>query len=61
MIRAIADLDGLKVAKWFYEALFAEDILSADQVPYALDYAVGKLCELGTPPERWAPFIHLGA
>lgn len=57
----MSDIDGPRVTKWFYEALFGEDVLSADQVPYALDSAVSKLRELGTPLERWVPFIHLGA
>jgi hypothetical protein len=58
--RAIDDDDGRKVATWFYEELFSNEIIDADCVPYALDVAVGKLRASGAPPERWAPFIHMG-
>jgi CHAT domain-containing protein len=61
MIRAISDIDGPKVAKWFYEELFAREVVDGDSVAYALDSAVGKLRASGLPPERWAPFIHMGA
>jgi hypothetical protein len=59
--RAICDIDGPKVAKWFYEELFAREVVDGDSVAYALDSAVGKLRASGVPPERWAPFIHMGA
>lgn len=59
--RAITDEDGPKVAKWFYEALFANEVIDADAVPYALDMAVGKLRDSGAPTDRWVPFIHMGA
>jgi hypothetical protein len=59
--RAIVDDDGPKVAKWFYEELFAKEVVDADSVAYAIDFAVGKLRESGVPPHRWAPFIHMGA
>jgi hypothetical protein len=58
--RAICDVDGPKVAKWFYEELFAREAVDGDSVAYALDSAVGKLRASGVPPERWAPFIHMG-
>jgi hypothetical protein len=58
--RAIADEDGPKVAQWFYEELFAHDILDGDAVAYALDTAVRKLRDTGVSIERWAPFIHMG-
>jgi hypothetical protein len=61
MSRAISDVDGPKVAKWFYEELLAKEVVNADLVAYALDSAVGKLRNSGAPPERWAPFIHMGA
>jgi hypothetical protein len=61
MIRAIRDDDGPKVAKWFYEELFAKEVVDGDSVAYALDTAVGKLRASGVSPERWAPFIHVGA
>jgi CHAT domain-containing protein len=61
MIRAICDVDGPKVAKWFYEELFAREVVDGDSVAYALDSALGKLRASGVPPERWAPFIHMGA
>jgi hypothetical protein len=59
--RAIVDDDGPKVAKWFYEELFAKEVVDVDSVAYAIDVAVGKLRESGVPPHRWAPFIHMGA
>jgi hypothetical protein len=59
--RSISDVDGPKVAKWFYEELFAKEMIDADDVAYALDAAVGKLRKEGVSLERWAPFIHMGA
>jgi hypothetical protein len=59
--RAINDYDGPKVAKWFYEELFANEVIDVDSVAYALDVAVGKLRETKVLPDRWAPFIHMGA
>jgi hypothetical protein len=59
--RAMDDADGPRVAKWFYETLFSEDMITLDAIPYALDYAIGKLRKNGVPPERWATFIHMGA
>jgi hypothetical protein len=61
MIRVITDIDGPKVAKWFYEELLAKEVVDVDSVAYALDSAVGKLRDSGASPERWAPFIHMGA
>lgn len=60
--RAIRDDDGRKVATWFYEELFSNEVIDADSIPYALDVAVGKLRASDAPfePERWAPFIHMG-
>jgi hypothetical protein len=59
--RAISDKDGLKVAKWFYEDLFAREIVDVNAVAYALDNAVAKLCQSGVLSDRWVPFIHMGA
>jgi hypothetical protein len=59
--RAISDIEGPKVAKWFYEELLSKEKIDADSVAYALDSAVGKLRASGVSPERWAPFIHMGA
>jgi hypothetical protein len=61
LYRAINDFDGPKVAKWFYEELFANEVIDVDSVAYALDVAVAKLRDSGVPPDRWAPFIHMGA
>jgi hypothetical protein len=55
------DIDGPQVAKLFYEKLFAEDTITLDVIPYALDYAVSELRKSGVPPRRWATFIHVGA
>jgi hypothetical protein len=49
------------IARHFYEAWFAADCLDSDSAAYALDEAVDKLRMSGVPPDRWAPFIHLGA
>jgi hypothetical protein len=59
--RAMNDTDGPRVAELFYGKLFAEDVITLDVIPYALDYAVGELRKSGVPPERWATFIHMGA
>jgi hypothetical protein len=61
LFRSICDDDGPKVAKFFYEELFAKETIDADDVAYALDAAVGKLRKEGVPLDRWAPFIHMGA
>jgi hypothetical protein len=55
------DRDGPRVARLFYNKLLASDNISLDDIPYALDYAVGELRRSGIPPERWATFIHMGA
>jgi hypothetical protein len=59
--RTMHDADGPRVTKWFYERLFAEDMITLDAIPYALEYAIGELRKSGAPPERWATFIHMGA
>jgi hypothetical protein len=59
--RAISDVEGPKVAKWFYEELLSKELIDADSVAYALDSAVRKLRNSRVSPERWAPFIHVGA
>jgi hypothetical protein len=55
------DADGPQIAKLFYQRLFAENVITMDAIPYALDYAVRELRKSGVPPERWATFIHMGA
>jgi hypothetical protein len=59
--RAMGDEDGPYVAKFFYDQLFEKTHVKADDIPYALDYAVTELRKSGVPPERWATFIHMGA
>jgi CHAT domain-containing protein len=59
--RTIWDDDGPAVARVFYEALLAEEVLDADAIAYALDAAVSKLRQDGVSPARWASFIHVGA
>jgi hypothetical protein len=59
--RAICDVDGPKVVQWFYEELFAREVVNGDSVAYALDSAVCKLRASGVSSERWAPLIHMGA
>jgi hypothetical protein len=55
------DADGPQVAELFYKRLFANDIITLDAIPYALDHAIGELRKSGITPERWATFIHMGA
>jgi hypothetical protein len=57
----MGDADGPDLAKWFYEDLMSNEIIDADTVAYALDGAVRKLREKEVSPQRWAPFIHMGA
>jgi hypothetical protein len=59
--RAMNDTDGPRVTTLFYERLFAEDVITLDAIPFALDYAIGELRKSGVTPERWATFIHMGA
>jgi hypothetical protein len=59
--RAMDDADGPRVAKSFYERLFAAETITLDAIPYALDNAVTELRRSGVPPERWATFVHIGA
>jgi hypothetical protein len=59
--RAIADDDGPKVARWFYEELLSNEVVDEDSVAHALDVAVRKLRDSDVPLSRWAPFIHMGA
>jgi hypothetical protein len=59
--RAMSDVDGPYIAKRFYDKLFEKSHIEADDIPYALDYAVTELRKSGVPPERWATFIHMGA
>jgi hypothetical protein len=57
----MGDDDGPDLAKWFYEDLMSNETIDADAVAYALDGAVQKLRAKEVPPQRWAPFIHMGA
>jgi hypothetical protein len=60
--RSIRDEDGPIVAKAFYDELLRESILETDAVAYAVDAAVTALRETpGVSPQRWAPFVHIGA
>jgi hypothetical protein len=56
----MGDEDGPTIARKVYATLFAQDSVSAEDVPYALDAAVQELRSAGLPPTRWATFIHLG-
>jgi hypothetical protein len=49
------------VAKWFYQELFAKEMIDANDVAYALDTAVDNLRKGGVSLDRWAPFIHMGS
>jgi hypothetical protein len=55
------DRDGPFVARHFYEKLFENKTIGADDIPYALDYAVTELRKTGAAPDRWATFVHIGA
>jgi hypothetical protein len=56
------DEDGPKVARIFYEEVVKSEMIDADTIAYALDTAVRQLRDSGkVPPERWAPFVHIGA
>lgn len=58
------DRDGPLVAKTFYQELLKDKHLDLDAVPYALDAAIQKLRReggVGRHPNRWVPYIHIGA
>jgi hypothetical protein len=57
----MGDADGPDLAEWFYEELMSNETIDADTVAYALDGAVQKLRAKAPAPQRWAPFIHMGA
>jgi hypothetical protein len=58
----MSDIDGPDMARWFYEDLLSNKTIDADAVAYALDSAVQKLREkVPSRPQRWAPYIHMGA
>jgi hypothetical protein len=57
----MGDADGPDLAQWFYEELMSNETVDADTVAYALDGAVRKLRTKAPAPQRWAPFIHMGA
>jgi hypothetical protein len=61
MYRAMTDADGPKIAKAFYRSVFANQVITTDDIPYALDDAVAELRYSGVSPERWATFVHMGA
>jgi hypothetical protein len=54
------DWDGPLVAQWFYEVLLEREVIMLDDIPYALDEAVGRLRATGASVERWATFMHIG-
>jgi hypothetical protein len=55
------DADGPRMAQWFYEALLEKEAIEFDDIPYALDSAVGHLRQSGAPASRWATYMHWGA
>jgi hypothetical protein len=59
----MGDIDGPLVAETVYKQLFAGDseYLNLDVIPHALDDAVRILRDMGLPPSRWAPYVHIGA
>lgn len=58
----MSDNDGAHVAKAVYERLFEGDSTTIDPavVASALDEAIQAMRKQNVPPERWAPFIHIG-
>jgi hypothetical protein len=54
------DEDGLKLTQRFYTALFRQELLSFDDIAYALDEAIQGLRSQGVPASRWALFMHMG-
>jgi hypothetical protein len=58
------DLEGPQVAESIYSALFNDgsdsDFLDPEDVPYALDDAVGKMRTSGVDPSFWATYVHIG-
>jgi hypothetical protein len=61
LCRKMSDVDGPRMAQWFYEALLANETIKLEDIPYALDIAVMKLRDTGVPAARWATYMHLGA
>jgi hypothetical protein len=59
--RTMNDMDGRSMAQWFYEELMKHEVISLDDIPYALDMAVGNLRKSGRPAPRWATYMHMGA
>jgi CHAT domain-containing protein len=59
--KSIWDDGAPAVARVFYKALRAEEVIDTDAVAYALDEAASKLRSEGVSPSRWASFIHVGA
>lgn len=56
------DADGQVMARWFYEELMKKETIELDDIPYALDVAVGKLRKLAKREARqWATYMHIGA
>lgn len=56
----MGDEDGPFVAKEVYRAIWQEEVLDLDTIPYALDLAVLKMRKRQVPPHRWVPYIHMG-
>jgi hypothetical protein len=57
----MGDADGPDLAQWFYEELMSNETIDVDTIAYALDGAIQKLRAKAPAPQRWAPFIHMGA
>lgn len=55
------DKDGPKMTEWFYNELVKNEVVSLDDIPYALDAAVRGLRKLERPARYWATYMHLGA
>jgi hypothetical protein len=56
----MSDEDGPIVAQHVYEAIFRNEKLDLDDIPYALEDAVDALRLTGVSASRWALFVHVG-
>lgn len=57
----MSDIDGPNMAEWFYEELMKNEVISLDDIPYALDTSVERLRKSIGSARRWATYMHLGA
>jgi hypothetical protein len=61
ILRSMNDQVGPEVASAFYTELLSRPVITADDIPYALDVAIALLRASGVKVEVWASFMHIGA